>query len=111
MILWNLIELQIRCKNSNLCSKEGTTVTVTDQNTNNQTDFVVSSRTFSAMANQGKAQDILKLGIVDVEYKRSVGYLHLLCALLAYYLPCTLSISIYANIFCFLKINSTNLPG
>ncbi|OIT30864.1 PREDICTED: expansin-like A2 [Nicotiana attenuata] len=61
---------QIRCKNSKLCSKEGTTVTVTDQNTNNQTDFVVSSRAFSAMANQGKAQDLLKLGIVDVEYKR-----------------------------------------
>ncbi|XP_075108500.1 expansin-like A1 isoform X2 [Nicotiana tabacum] len=61
---------QIRCKNSNLCSKEGTTVTVTDQNTNNQTDFVVSSRTFSAMANQGKAQDLLELGIVHVEYKR-----------------------------------------
>lgn len=85
MILWNLIELQIRCKNSKLCSKEGTSVTVTDQNTNNQTDFVVSSRAFSAMANQGKAQDLLELGIVHVEYKRSIGYLHLLCALLVYY--------------------------
>ncbi|XP_009768114.1 expansin-like A2 [Nicotiana tabacum] len=61
---------QIRCKDSTLCSKEGTTVIVTDLNTNNQTDFVISSRAFMAMANKGKAKDVLKLGIAEVEYKR-----------------------------------------
>ncbi|KAF4357620.1 hypothetical protein F8388_007156 [Cannabis sativa] len=41
---------QMRCKNPALCTKEGTIVTVTDLNPNNRTDFVVSSRAFSAMA-------------------------------------------------------------
>lgn len=43
---------------------------MSDLNYNNQTDFVLSSRAFMAMANQGMGRDILKLGIVDVEYKR-----------------------------------------
>uniref|UniRef100_A0A5B7A260 Putative Expansin-like protein isoform 1 n=1 Tax=Davidia involucrata TaxID=16924 RepID=A0A5B7A260_DAVIN len=61
---------QIRCKNTTLCSKQGTRVIVTDLNHNNQTDFVLSSRAFGAMANKGMGRDILKLGTVDVEYKR-----------------------------------------
>jgi len=61
---------QIRCKNARLCTKQGTKVIVTDLNKNNQTDFVLSSRAFMGMANKGMGQDILKLGIVDVEYKR-----------------------------------------
>lgn len=61
---------EIRCKNKTLCSSKGTTVTLTDLNHSNQTDFVLSSRAFMAMANNGMGKDILKLGIVDVEYKR-----------------------------------------
>ena len=61
---------QIRCKNTALCSSRGTRVVVTDLNKNNQTDFVLSSRAFMAMANKGMGQDILKHGILDVEYKR-----------------------------------------
>ncbi|KAL2329182.1 hypothetical protein Fmac_022609 [Flemingia macrophylla] len=61
---------QIRCKNPTLCSKEGTTVVLTDLNHNNETDFVLSSRAFAAMAQKGMSQQILKIGIVDIEYKR-----------------------------------------
>ncbi|GAV76992.1 Pollen_allerg_1 domain-containing protein/DPBB_1 domain-containing protein [Cephalotus follicularis] len=61
---------QIRCKNSTLCTSKGTHVILTDLNLNNRTDFVLSSRAFRAMAKVGMDQDILKLGIVDVEYKR-----------------------------------------
>ncbi|KAE8698760.1 Expansin-like A2 [Hibiscus syriacus] len=61
---------QIRCKNPTLCSSAGTRVTLTDLNHNNKTDFVLSSRAFMAMANKGMGRNILKLGIVDVEYKR-----------------------------------------
>jgi len=61
---------QIRCKNARLCTKQGTKVIVTDLNKNNQTDFVLSSRAFMGMANKGMGQDILKLGLVDVEYQR-----------------------------------------
>lgn len=64
------IDLQIRCKNANLCTKTGTRVIVTDLNRNNKTDFVLSSRAFAAMAHQGMSQDILRQGIVDVDYKR-----------------------------------------
>jgi hypothetical protein len=45
-------------------------VIVTDLNRNNQTDFVLSSRAFMAMANKDKGRNILKQGIVEVEYKR-----------------------------------------
>ncbi|GMG98831.1 hypothetical protein Nepgr_000671 [Nepenthes gracilis] len=61
---------QIRCKNSALCSKTGTKVVLTDLNPTNSTDLVLSSRAFRAMANDGMDQNLLKLGIVDVEYKR-----------------------------------------
>ncbi|KAE8687056.1 Expansin-like A1 [Hibiscus syriacus] len=61
---------QIRCKNSTLCSCKGTRVTLTDINQGNETDFVLSSRAFMAMAKHGMGQHILKLGTVDVEYKR-----------------------------------------
>ena len=43
---------------------------MTDLNTNSKNDFVLSKRAFKAMANTGKDQDVLKLGIADVEYKR-----------------------------------------
>ncbi|KAJ6395624.1 hypothetical protein OIU77_020806 [Salix suchowensis] len=55
---------QIRCKDANLCSSRGTRVIVTDLNRNNQTDFVLSSRAFMAMAKKDRGQDILKQGIV-----------------------------------------------
>ncbi|XAR59881.1 hypothetical protein NMG60_11015879 [Bertholletia excelsa] len=61
---------QIRCKNTKFCTNKGTKVMVTDLNKNNQTDFVLSSRAFKAMANKGMGIDLLKLRIVDVEYKR-----------------------------------------
>ncbi|XP_021743128.1 expansin-like A2 [Chenopodium quinoa] len=62
---------QIRCKNSGMCSKAGTKVIMTDVNkSNNSSDFVLSSRALRAMALHGKDQQILKLGVVDVEYKR-----------------------------------------
>ncbi|XP_044508026.1 expansin-like A1 isoform X2 [Mangifera indica] len=61
---------QVRCKDKDLCSTKGTKFILTDLNKDNKTDFVLSSRAFMAMANQGKGKDILKLGLVDVEYKR-----------------------------------------
>ncbi|KAK4477262.1 hypothetical protein RD792_016476 [Penstemon davidsonii] len=62
---------QIRCKNEGICSKEGSVVLVSDLNDdNNRTDFVLSSRAFMGMAKKGMGQDLLKLGIADVEYKR-----------------------------------------
>lgn len=61
---------QIRCKNGTLCSKAGTKVILTDLNTNSKNDFVLSNSAFKAMANPGKEQDVLRLGIADVEHKR-----------------------------------------
>lgn len=45
---------------------------VTDLNKTNQTDLVLSSRAFRAMAKPvvGADRDLLKQGIVDIEYRR-----------------------------------------
>ncbi|KAI9123956.1 hypothetical protein K1719_005256 [Acacia pycnantha] len=61
---------QIRCKSSSLCNKSGVRVILTDLNTHNETDFVLSRSSFEAMAQKGSAQQLLKLGILNVEYKR-----------------------------------------
>ncbi|KAK7264080.1 hypothetical protein RJT34_31683 [Clitoria ternatea] len=63
---------KIRCKNPNLCTKPGIKVVLTDLNHNNETDysFVLNNRAFTAMALKGMGPQILKLGVVDIEYKR-----------------------------------------
>ncbi|KAL2941024.1 Expansin-like A1, partial [Bienertia sinuspersici] len=61
--------IQIRCKNSDLCSKSGTNVMLMYLNTNTHTDFVLSNKAYKATAKPGKDRDILKLGIADAEYK------------------------------------------
>ncbi|OVA10878.1 Expansin/pollen allergen [Macleaya cordata] len=64
---------QIRCKKQGICSSGGTKVILTDLNHNNKTDFVLSNRAFKAMARDGMAaKDLLKLGMVDIEYKSRV---------------------------------------
>lgn len=61
---------QIRCKDQKICSKEGTTVIVTDRNHDNATEFVLSSRAFMGLAKKGMGQEVLKFGIANVEYRR-----------------------------------------
>ncbi|KVH96047.1 Barwin-like endoglucanase [Cynara cardunculus var. scolymus] len=61
---------QVRCMDGKLCSKGGTQVIVTDLNKNTETDLVLSSRAFMAMANKGMELNMLKLGAANVEYKR-----------------------------------------
>ncbi|CAI9299233.1 unnamed protein product [Lactuca saligna] len=61
---------QVRCLDSKLCSKTGTQVIVTDENKNNETDFVLSGRAFMAMANKNMGKNLLKLGVANVEYRR-----------------------------------------
>ncbi|XP_042402318.1 expansin-like A3 isoform X2 [Zingiber officinale] len=62
--------LEMRCKNANICSRGGVKVTLTDLNKSNSTDFVLSGPAFMAMARNGMARELNKLGILDVEYKR-----------------------------------------
>ncbi|CAF2033016.1 hypothetical protein F2Q70_00033651 [Brassica cretica] len=63
---------QVRCTNPSLCSTKGTAVMVTDLNMSNQTDLLLSSRAFRAMAKPvlGADRDLLRQGIVDVQYQR-----------------------------------------
>ncbi|KAK8481723.1 hypothetical protein V6N13_018364 [Hibiscus sabdariffa] len=60
----------IRCKNPKLCTSTGAKVILTDLNPHSQADFVLSSKAFMALAYPSMVRDILKHGIVDVEYKR-----------------------------------------
>ncbi|XP_058079222.1 expansin-like A2 [Magnolia sinica] len=61
---------QVRCKNTTLCSRRGVKVILTDLNKGNETDFVLSNRTFMAMGHRNMAQEMEGAGTVDVEYKR-----------------------------------------
>ena len=69
--------LQVRCLDGKVCSKSGTQVIVTDLNKNTETDLVLSSRAFMAMANKGMESNMLKLGAANVEYKRYNFYYYL----------------------------------
>ncbi|XP_038888869.1 expansin-like A3 [Benincasa hispida] len=62
---------QIRCKDKKICSKTGTKVILIDQNVqSNRTDFILSKKAFSAMAQKGHQKNILRRGTLDIEYKR-----------------------------------------
>ncbi|XP_044386065.1 expansin-like A1 [Triticum aestivum] len=63
---------QVRCKDEELCATAGVKVVVTDRASTktNDTDLVLSSPAFAAMARPGMAGRLTKLGAVDVEYKR-----------------------------------------
>nr|UQE85523.1 expansin 2 [Dioscorea oppositifolia] len=61
---------QIRCKDSKLCTTGGVTVVLTDLNKNSQTDFILSRKAFVALGRPGMALKLMRLGTVDIEYKR-----------------------------------------
>ncbi|KAL4037674.1 hypothetical protein IC575_001274 [Cucumis melo] len=62
---------QIRCKDKKVCSRRGTKVILTDQNVqSNRTDFILSKKAFSAMAQKGHAKTILRHETLNIEYKR-----------------------------------------
>ncbi|XP_037433272.1 expansin-like A1 [Triticum dicoccoides] len=63
---------QVRCKDEELCATAGVKVVVTDRASTktNDTDLVMSSPAFAAMARPSMAGRLAKLGAVDVEYKR-----------------------------------------
>ncbi|KAE9459345.1 hypothetical protein C3L33_08749, partial [Rhododendron williamsianum] len=62
---------QVRCTNSNYCSDNGTTVVVTDHGSSDRTDFIMSRRAFTRIAQTtDAAASLLALGVVDIEYRR-----------------------------------------
>ncbi|CAI9095509.1 OLC1v1031476C2 [Oldenlandia corymbosa var. corymbosa] len=62
---------QVRCTNSYYCSDKGVTVVITDHGSSDHTDFILSRRAFSRMAqNTDAAASLLALGIIDIEYRR-----------------------------------------
>jgi hypothetical protein len=67
------LALQVRCRDSELCSAAGAKVVVTDQarTTSNRTGLVLSAAAYAAMATSaGKAARLRDRRVVDVEYKR-----------------------------------------
>jgi len=61
---------QMRCTDTELCNKTGTTIVVTDFTESSQTDFVVPRSTFSNLAVADKGSELIKAGIIDIQYKR-----------------------------------------
>jgi hypothetical protein len=60
----------MRCTDTELCNKTGTTIVVTDFTESSQTDFVVPRSTFSNLAVADKGSELIKAGIIDIQYKR-----------------------------------------
>lgn len=71
---WNMICLklimQVRCKHPGLCRSQGTTVMLADSHGDSSRDFVLNKKAMITMANKGHSENLLKLGVVDIEYKR-----------------------------------------
>ncbi|XP_077242938.1 expansin-like B1 [Tasmannia lanceolata] len=62
---------QVRCTNSNYCSDKGVTVVITDHGSSDNTDFILSRRAFSKLAQTTDlAPSLLNLGVVGIEYRR-----------------------------------------
>ncbi|KAH0646455.1 hypothetical protein KY284_034339 [Solanum tuberosum] len=62
---------QVRCTNSNYCSENGVNVVITDHGASDSTDFILSQRAFSRMAQtKDAAASLLSLGNVGIEYRR-----------------------------------------
>ncbi|KAI5655843.1 hypothetical protein M9H77_33030 [Catharanthus roseus] len=62
---------QVRCTNGYYCSEKGVTVVITDSGSSHNTDFILSQRAFSRMAqNADAAASLMATGIVDIEYRR-----------------------------------------
>ncbi|KAI9086998.1 hypothetical protein K1719_030959 [Acacia pycnantha] len=62
---------QVRCTNSAYCSDKGMTIVITDQGSGPGTDFILSKRAFSHMAqNSDAAATLLAYGVVDIQYRR-----------------------------------------
>lgn len=64
--------MQVRCRDTELCSAAGAKVVVTDQarTRSNRTGLVLSAKAYAAMAAAGKAARLRDRRVVDVEYKR-----------------------------------------
>ncbi|KAJ4717302.1 Expansin-like [Melia azedarach] len=64
---------RVRCENKRLCKREGTTVIVTDEltnsNSNKKVNFSLSRKAYMAMAKKGMEKQLLKHGAVHVTYK------------------------------------------
>ncbi|XP_047168624.1 expansin-like B1 [Vigna umbellata] len=62
---------QVRCKIAELCDENGAYVVVTDYGEGDRTDFIMSARGYSKLGrNTYAAAELLKYGVVDVEYRR-----------------------------------------
>jgi hypothetical protein len=62
---------QVRCKNSYYCTDQGINVVITDQGSSDNTDFIMTQKAFTKMAQTSSAaQSLLALGVIDIEYKR-----------------------------------------
>ncbi|TYI91403.1 hypothetical protein E1A91_D03G189800v1 [Gossypium mustelinum] len=61
---------QVRCTNPQLCTENGVNIVVTDYGEGDNTDFILSPRAYSRMAQSDKAGELFAYGVVEVEYQR-----------------------------------------
>ncbi|KAL8150869.1 hypothetical protein V2J09_020677 [Rumex salicifolius] len=61
---------QVRCKAPGLCTDDGVTVVATDHGAGDGTDFILSPKAYTRMAQSGLEPDLLAYGVVDIEFRR-----------------------------------------
>eukprot|EP00253_Pinus_taeda_P005837 PITA_05837 len=61
---------KVRCTNKDLCRSEGVKIVVTDYGQGDRTDFIMSLHGYSKLGRPDKANQLISLGVVDIEYKR-----------------------------------------
>lgn len=60
---------QVRCKEPR-CSGDGAVVVVTDYGEGDRTDFILSPRAYSKLAQPDRVDELFACGVVEVEFRR-----------------------------------------
>ncbi|KAK9121006.1 hypothetical protein Syun_018623 [Stephania yunnanensis] len=61
---------QVRCTIPEKCTEDGVKVVVTDHGEGDHTDFILSARSYSKLAQPYMAKELIAYGVVNIEYKR-----------------------------------------
>ncbi|XP_020691746.2 expansin-like B1 [Dendrobium catenatum] len=61
---------QVRCTYPQICNTDGVNVVATDYGVGDDTDFILSARSFAKLAQPNMASQLIPYGVVDIQYRR-----------------------------------------
>ncbi|KAI0504407.1 hypothetical protein KFK09_015359 [Dendrobium nobile] len=63
---------QVRCTYPQICNTDGVNVVATDFGVGDDTDFILSARSFAKLAQPNMASQLMAYGVVDIQYRRYI---------------------------------------